>query len=490
MHDNRWPIIGLVLLSSLVMSFVFTMLFHPSQERSALAQDVVESPAASGGGAPSPVGGEGFVRVVETAGPAVVYIDVVKRVDVPSRPFFDPGWDPFFHDFFGAPRQQPRRRQYEQKGLGSGFIVDAREGYVLTNNHVIDGADEITVTLHDGTKLKAKVVGTDPRTDVGVIQLQDFERGALRDLPLADSDAIRVGEWVLAIGNPFGLKQTVTSGIVSAKGRANVNIAEYEDFIQTDAAINPGNSGGPLVNLAGEAIGMNTAIFSRSGGDMGIGFAVPANMLKVVMGQLLKGGKIERGRVGIMIQNMTPELKEHFDFDLDGGVLISEVVPDGAAARAGLKAGDVILAIDGKPMREVSLVKNLIGFTPVGAELEVEIWRAGEKLEIDVRVERDAGADSETRRDLEASLGLSVSSLADKPNAEHDHGVYVEKVDPSGRAAMSGLRRGDVVLEVNREPVKDADHFFERVDGAKDDASMLFLIERRGHRIFLLVRNR
>ena len=517
MRPNRLAAVGIILVSSLLLSFLFTYILYTTKDRPVLAADTVDAPdaASAKSGAPldSPSGGgggasgattssgsfvpaDGFAAVAEKASPAVVYIEVAKRLDVPgggARPF----GDPFYDYFFGGPGRgwgnqgdEGQGRKFEQRGLGSGFVVDRDKGYVLTNNHVIEGADEIEVTLQGGRKLKAKVVGTDPKTDVGLLQLRDFERSDLRELRLADSDDIRVGDWVLAIGNPFGLAQTVTSGIISAKGRANVNIAEYEDFIQTDAAINPGNSGGPLVNLRGEAIGMNTAIFSQSGGYMGIGFAVPANMLKAVMAQLVSGGKIERGQIGVMIQDVTDELKKHFDYAGEGGVLVSEVLPGSAAEKAGVRSGDLIVRIDGKPARDASQVKNTIGFTKLGKRLELTIWREGREQALTVEVGKARGAGQADRKQLEERLGLSVSDAADKPNAAYDHGVVVESLDPQGAAAFAGVRRGDLVLELNRKQVADAEGFFSLLDENKDAASILFLIDRRGHRLFLLLRNR
>jgi len=501
MRQSRLTAIGIILVSSLLLSFLFTYMLYSSKDHPAWAGDTVEpaaeAPVDAGGGAvgaPS----QGFAAVVDKAGPAVVYIEVTKTVDLPGRGYGQPfGGDPFFDFFFGNPfggqgpyGGQGRARKHEQRGLGSGFIVDKERGWVLTNNHVIEGADEIEVTLASGDKLKAKVVGSDPKTDVGLIELKDFSKRHLTEIALADSDDIRVGDWVLAIGNPFGLKQTVTAGIISAKGRANVNIAEYEDFIQTDAAINPGNSGGPLVNLRGEAIGMNTAIFSQSGGYMGIGFAVPANMLKSVMTQLATGGTIERGQIGVLIQDLTDELKTHFDYRGEGGALVSEVMENGPADKGGLKAGDVIVAIGGKPMKDVAQVKNTIGFTKVGTALAVEVWREGTRRTLSVTVGGEKGSAPAARKETEDRLGLAVSSAKDKPNASTTHGVLVEEVDPQGLAAFSGVRPGDVVLEVNRQKIEDADAFYDKVAEARDAKTILFLIDRRGHRIFLLVRNR
>ncbi len=502
MRTHRLATVGILLVSSLLLSFVFTYLLYTARDNPVLAADAVdpalEAPAGGGGGggvAPA----EGFAAVAEKASPAVVYIEVTKRVDAPDRGAARPFGDPFFDFFFGNPGQRgwsdndgegSRSRKYEQRGLGSGFVIDREKGYVLTNNHVIDGADEIELTLKNGKKLKAKVVGTDPKTDVGLLQIKDFAPDDLTELPLADSDDIRVGDWVLAIGNPFGLSQTVTSGIISAKGRANVNIAEYEDFIQTDAAINPGNSGGPLVNLRGQAIGMNTAIFSQSGGYMGIGFAVPANMLKAVLAQLSTGGKIERGQIGVMIQNVTDELKKHFDYAGEGGVLVSEVLPGSPAEKSGLKSGDLITKVDGKPARDASQVKNTIGFTRLGKAVEVTVWRDGKEQVLTVEVGRERGPGQTEKKQLEERLGLSVSDVADKPNAPYDHGVVVESLDPQGAAAFAGVRRGDLVLEVNRKKVEDTDGFFALLDENKDAATVLLLIDRRGHRLFLLLRNR
>jgi serine protease Do len=499
MSENRVVAVGGILIGALLLSFAGTYVLYSSKDHPVYAGDVRE--AAVRAVAPVvraiPAAGDlsqAFVETAEKSEKAVVYIEVSKFVDRPGGPAY--GQDPLFDFFFGTPWGDPGQRRgqraprEEQRGLGSGFVVDRDQGYILTNNHVIDGADKLRVTLYNGRKLDARVIGSDPKTDVGLIQLKDFDRADIRELPLADSDGIRVGEWVLAVGNPFGLKQTVTSGIVSAKGRANVNIAEYEDFIQTDAAVNPGNSGGPLLNLAGEVVGMNTAIFSRSGGYQGISFAVPSNMLKAVMEQLETGKKIERGQIGVMIQDVDDELKKHFDFKGEHGVLISEVVKDSPAEKAGLKSGDIIVSLNGKPMEDVGQVKNAIGFTGVGKGLALGIWRDGKALEVEVKVGRELGTSEAEVAKASERLGLRVSSLSAKPNAPYDHGVVVEDLDRGGLAAYSGVRQGDIILEVDRQPVQDADEFFKLLKRAEDAESMLLLIDRSGHRIFLLVRNR
>ena len=329
--------------------------------------------------------GGAFVEVTKATKPAVVNISTTKVVrfrGAPYSPFFN---DPFFRRFFGDDffREFRAPREQREQSLGSGVIV-SQDGYIVTNNHVVEGASEIRVLVGDQREFKGRVVATDPRTDVAVVKIAGH---GLPTIPWGDSDRLQVGEWVLAIGNPFGLNQTVTAGIISATGRANVGIADYEDFIQTDAAINPGNSGGALVNVRGELIGINTAIFSRSGGYMGIGFAIPSNMVREVMEDLIKRGKVTRGWLGVHIQLLAPDLAKKFGLKEAHGVLVGEVSGGSPAAKAGMNRGDVILELAGKRVEDPEHLRNEVARTEPGKRIPVKIWRGGKEMILQVEIE-------------------------------------------------------------------------------------------------------
>ena len=416
-----------------------------------------------------------FAKVVQKARPAVVFIKVEKTIERKSTqgPFhfmdpFDFFNDPFFERFFGPHFRRPQapKRKFKQRGQGSGFIVDKR-GYILTNNHVVGDADLIKVRLFDGREFKAKIVGTDPQSDVAVIKIDADED--LPILPLGDSDRIKVGEWVIAVGNPFGLNESVTVGVVSAKGRNRIGINDYEDFIQTDAAINPGNSGGPLINIMGEAVGMNTAIFSRSGGYMGIGFAIPINMAKAVMHQLIEKGKVVRGWLGVVIQEIDEELARSFGLEKPQGVLVAEVADDSPAARGGIKQGDVILELDGRKVKDVGDLRNRIALTPPGTKVKLLILRDGKKKLLVVKVGEKpggtviAGLESGTKSGILKKLGLSVQDLtpelADQFGYKEGQGVLVSEVEPGSPAERKGIRAGFLIEEVNQVKVHNVKEF-------------------------------
>src|SRR5512135_680821 len=315
-----------------------------------------------------------FSEIAASISPAVVNISTTKVMRRDANPLFD---DPFF-DFFNPFREFRTPKKWKEQSLGSGVIVSA-DGYIITNNHVVEQADEVRVTLLDKRSFKAKVIGADSKTDVAVVRID------AKDLPTVrwgDSDKLQVGEFVLAIGNPFGLSHTVTMGIISAVGRANVGIADYEDFIQTDAAINPGNSGGPLVNVRGELIGINTAIFSRSGGYQGIGFAVPSNMARLVMDQLMKEGKIVRGWLGVTIQDITPELSQKFGLKDSKGALVGDISKGSPAEKSGMMRGDVILEFNGKEVKSVGSLRNMVSQSKVGSQVKLKILRGGKQIEL------------------------------------------------------------------------------------------------------------
>jgi serine protease Do len=438
--------------------------------------------AQPGGGAPG-----GWTAVARAVMPAVVNIASARSVRTPEQgplaPFFT---DPFFRYFFGGPETAPRR----ERSLGSGVLVTA-DGYVLTNHHVVEGAEDIRVTLADRREFQARLVGTDPRTDLAVLKLPGT---GFPVVPLGDSARVAVAEVVLAVGNPFGLGQTVTMGIVSAVGRANVGIADYEDFIQTDAAINPGNSGGALVNTRGELIGINTAIFTQSGGSMGIGFAIPIDMARHVMEQLVTRGRVVRGYVGVAVQDLTPAMARALGLSDARGVLVADVVPDGPAAAAGLQRGDVIAAIDGRPVEDAGHFRNQVALTTPGARVRLTVVRQGRERALEVRVgelPEQRPAASRAVRETPDPLGLTVADLTPEGAARlglppGTRGALVTEVMPGGLAAEAGLRPGDVILEVNRRPVRSAREFVEAVRQS-GRADLVLLVNRGGSTAFVLI---
>ncbi len=389
--------------------------------------------------------------MLERVTPAVVNIATVGRVSVEENPLLS---DPAFRRFFGAPEQQQQQPQQRQvQSLGSGVIVDAERGYILTNNHVIDKAQEIRVTLRDGRTVDATLVGADPEADVAVIQIP---AEGLTALPLADSSKLLVGDFVVAIGNPFGLGQTVTSGIVSALGRSGLGIEGYEDFIQTDASINPGNSGGALVNLRGELVGVNTAIVAPGGGNVGIGFAIPTNMARELMTQLVEYGEIRRGRLGVSGQTLTPELAKAFGLEWRVGVLISSVEPDASAAQAGLQAGDVVVAIGDRPLKDTSDLKNAIGLLRAGTEIRLGVVRGGKPTTITVKIEAPAAQWFEGRLLNPRFEGMLFGAIPeDSPLYGKVQGMLVFGVTPGTPSWSAGLRKGDVLVSINRVAVKN-----------------------------------
>ena len=367
----------------------------------------------------------------------------------------------------------------------------SKDGYILTNNHVVGGADKLEVTLNDGRKLDAKVVGTDERTDVAVIKIEGKD---LPVLPMGDSDALDVGEWVLAVGSPFGLTGTVTEGIVSAKGRDGMGITDYENFIQTDAAINPGNSGGPLVNLEGQAVGINTAIVSSSGGYNGIGFAIPVNMARQVCEQLMKHGSVTRGFLGLMIQPLTPELAKSFGLSDATGVLIGDVSSDGPAAAAGLQRGDVIVSLNGDPIKDNVSFRNQVAMMKPDTGVTLDVVRDGQHKSFTLKVgtlPETASVSGNGQQSTESTWGLSVQTLnqqlADQLGVNVVPGVVVTNVDPASVAGMAGIRPGMVITEVNRKPVRNAKEFDEATKANKDTNTLLLLVQTAGHTQYLVL---
>jgi serine protease Do len=399
--------------------------------------------------------------------------------------------DPFF-DFLNPFREFKTPRKWKEQSLGSGVIV-SDDGFILTNNHVVEHADEVMVTLSDNRSYKAKIIGADPKTDVAVIKIGARGLPAIR---WGDSDKLQVGEFALAIGSPYGLNNTVTMGIISAVGRANVGIADYEDFIQTDAAINPGNSGGPLVNIKGEMIGINTAIFSRSGGYQGIGFAVPSNMARIVMNQLEKTGKVTRGWLGVTIQELTAELSSKFGADNANGALVGDVVKGGPAEKAGIRRGDIIIEYDGKKVKDVGNLRNMVAESAVGTTVPVTIVREGKEYSLRVMIaklpaEVAEAAPAEERGDSasEGLAGLSVVELTKEIGRQlglrkEEKGVVVVRVEAGSSSEEAGIRKGDVIQEIDKKKIDGIEEYRRVISGLSPDETVLLFVNRGGKKFY------
>ncbi|HEY7450864.1 MAG TPA: DegQ family serine endoprotease [Vicinamibacterales bacterium] len=439
------------------------------------------------------VGRDSYADVVKLVTPAVVTIRTERRAQMSPTQFQG---DDFFRRFFGDRFDEVPRgpRSFRQEGLGSGVIV-SNDGYILTNHHVVDGASEITVELTDGRTLPAKSIGSDAPSDLAVLKI---DAAGLQHITLANSDEVQVGDVVLAIGNPLGIGQTVTLGIISAKGRATgVGDGSYEDFLQTDAPINRGNSGGALVNVKGELIGINSQILSPSGGNIGIGFAIPANMARHVMDQLREDGRVRRAQLGVSIQPVTPELARSFDIKEPGGALVSSVEPGSAADRAGIKRGDVIKSFNGHAVLDTNSLRNRVAGTMPGSNATVVVVRDGSERTLTVKLgelaeSRTARQDSQGPNDDRTSLGVSVApltpELASRAGVPKDvHGLLVQEVNPDSRAAEAGIQAGDVIQEVNRKPVETVEELRAAVK-ATTDRPTLVLVNREGRDLFVTVR--
>jgi serine protease Do/serine protease DegQ len=411
--------------------------------------------------------------------PAVVSVSVKGRAPVEPNLLLS---DPFFHRFYGNSDQSPQDQQ-DFEAVGSGVVVDAENGYIITNNHVVEEADDITVTLGDGRSLQAGKIGTDPDTDVAVIQVHVRD---LTALPFGDSDALEVGDFVVAIGNPFGLLQTVTSGIVSALGRRGLGIEGYESFIQTDASINPGNSGGALVNLRGELVGINSAIVGPTGGNVGIGFAIPGNMVKRIMLQLIAHGEVRRGEIGISIQDLTADLAKALGADVGEGVVVAYVQPRSPAAEAKLKAGDIITALNGEPVKDPADLKNKVGLLQVGATVQLDIVRENKQQKI-VATTRDVQVKSlEVSSEIPALTGTTLQTIpSEAPEYGGLKGAVVAEVKKGTRAADAGLLPDDIIVSVNRKPVESAVDVERLARQAK--GPLLLQIVRDNGGIFLVI---
>ena len=445
--------------------------------------------------------GKAFRQVAKQVSPAVVYIKVEKAVQSQSSgadlfggsPFGDEFFRRFFGEQFRQNQPQQKRQQQtpkrQQSGQGSGFIISA-DGYIMTNNHVVGDADKVTVQLQDGGEYTATIVGTDPPTDVAIIKIESEQK--LPFLPLGNSDNLEVGDWVLAFGNPFGLSHTLTAGIVSAKGRSGIGLNDYENFIQTDAAINPGNSGGPLVNIDGEVVGMNTAIFSRSGGYMGIGFAIPINMASTIHQQLVDHGEVTRGQLGVLIQDLTKDLADSFGIDQRQGVLIAQVMEGSAAEKAGLQQGDIILKLNGKKVNNVAKFRNKIAMTRPDSKVKFTVLHKGKKKKV-VATIGAMKTDHDGRQissDQLPKLGMRLQKLtpdlAEQFGYENLSGVLVTAVDANSLAANAGIKRGSLIEEVDHVAVTSPKQVKKLIKESKRDKVLMLVRSGKGSRYLAL----
>lgn len=410
-----------------------------------------------------------FVDVSQRVIPAVVNIRAARKVKADR---FGMLFDEFFRDLF-KDRQRPPERQ--EQSLGSGFIIN-KDGHILTNTHVIQGAEEIKVKLANQKVYSGTVVGFDTRTDVAVLKIE-VDDALPAPAVLGDSDKLQVGQWALAIGNPFGLEGTLTVGVVSATKRSNMGIEEYEDFIQTDASINPGNSGGPLVNIYGEVVGINTAIVASG---QGIGFAIPINLARLIADQLIANGKVERGWLGVRIQALTPDLARSFGLEKSWGVLVSGIVPDSPAEKGGLQRGDILLSVDDKPVAGVGEFKLQVASIPAGKEVDLVVWRRGEKKTLSVKIL----SRGETQENIESAVESSRLGMTLKPN-EKGPGLVVTEIDPESSAASFGVRKGDTLLALNKKKLETLADFEEALKYVNDSDTVLILLKRGGTTLYL-----
>ncbi|NNJ70101.1 MAG: DegQ family serine endoprotease [Kiritimatiellales bacterium] len=438
--------------------------------------------------------GGAFSEIAKQALPAVVFIDVETTVEVPRYHYRNP-----LEEFFGRGRfrgypepGEAEPRTYSQQGQGSGFII-SRDGYILTNNHVVNNADRITVTLNDGREFDARLVGTDPKSEVALIKIEDG--GELPFLELGNSDDLDVGEWVLAAGNPFGLSQTITAGIVSAKKRDGTGIAEYGSFIQTDAAINPGNSGGPMLNIDGKVVGINTAIYTRTGGYMGIGFAIPINLAVQIKDQLIQYGKVSRSILGVIIQEVDEDLAKTFELEESRGILISQVMEDSAAEEAGLLPGDIIVEMDQKKAGKLGAFRNRVASTMPGTEVELKVFRNGKFKKIKaITREMEAPEAESAGEPVEPTayekLGVTVEALDSDAARRFGYGdregVLVTTVEPGSPASRSGLKIGHIITSVNRQSIDSVREFKQTLQEA-EGGKILFLISDGRSSRFIVV---
>lgn len=453
-----------LLLSALAMSVGLSLSTIPSTSMAALPAVI-----SSGEALPS------LAPMLEKVLPAVVSVHVsgtrVQNQQVPDE----------FKFFFGPnfPSQQQSTRPFE--GLGSGVIIDAEKGYVLTNNHVVDGADKIQLQINDGREFTAKLIGSDPQTDIALLQIE--KPSNLTAIKMADSDHLRVGDFAVAVGNPFGLGQTATSGIISALGRSGLNLEGLENFIQTDASINRGNSGGALVNLNGELIGINTAILAPGGGNIGIGFAIPSNMARDLSQQLITHGEVKRGILGIRGTEMNADIAKSFKIDAQRGAFVSEVFPDSSAAKAGIKPGDVLISVDGKRINSFAELRAKVGTTPPGKEITIGLIRQGKPMDVKVTLEKQSGDATRADNITPALQGAVLSNYSDKQMK----GVMVDSVEKGSLAAGAGLQKGDIIIGINREAIKSIGDVRKEIE--KKEPIIALNIKRGNEEIYLMLRN-
>lgn len=448
-----------------------------------------------------------FASIAKQVSPSVVFIQVESSARNPSMQFSGPGGDPFGDEFLrrffgdqlphmqppqGNGRQPPRQKAI---GQGSGFVYKVDSGlikdktYIMTNNHVVENADRILVKFNNGKEYEAKVTGTDPKSDIAVIEVKT---DAFRALPIGNSAKLDVGEWVVAIGNPFGLNNTLTVGVVSAKGRTSIGINDYEDFIQTDAAINPGNSGGPLVNLDGKVVGMNTAIFSRSGGYMGIGFAIPINLAKSIAEQLISQGEVTRGHIGVVIQPLTEDLAHSFGIKPEG-ILVAQVADDSPAERAGLQQGDIIVSYRGQKVVNIGNFRNRVALTQPGKSVDMTIIRDGKRRKLSITIGKQDQAVQLARGSEQSSdeIGMVVQTLtpelARQFGVNSKYGVVVTQVKPGSVAASAGIQPGTVILQVNRRPVKNASEFKQALQQSDAKNQVLLLVKTGNYQRYIVL---
>jgi serine protease Do len=479
--ERKWLAIGaaalIFLLAAVVSAQVSERASDPGRETKPQRASLAQSPD--------------FVALANKLGPMVVNISttqVVKERGDPS-PGLPGGDDPlreFWRRFFGDPSfQGPFRRQ----GLGSGVIID-RDGTILTNNHVVENAEKIMVKLQDEREFEGKVLGRDAKTDIAVVKID--AKGDLPVAPLGNSDRLEVGEWIVAMGSPFGLNNTITAGIVSAKGR-HIGAGPYDNFIQTDASINPGNSGGPLINLGGEVVGINTAIFSQSGGNVGIGFAIPINLVKELLPELKAKGKVTRGWLGVSIQRMTPEIAEGFGMEKARGALVATVIEGSPADEAGIETGDVIIEYNGQRIEESNQLPILVARTDVGKSAKLTVMRDNKQIPITVKIGELKEEEVVASSPQSGKLGLTVQNvtpeIAESLGLDGAAGVVVTAVQPQSVASEAGLRRSDVILEINRRRIANVGDFQKTVNETKPGENLLFLIRRGGNNLFLALKS-
>ena len=482
-----------IILGSLCIGFLITpdIKFPPPSVKVHFTEGVPNAHAAS----TSPQGLPNFINLAKELRPAVVNISTSQvggggQQSSPSPFGEEDPFSEFWRRFFGDPVP---RGPFRQKSLGSGFVVD-REGYILTNNHVVESGDKIVVRLSNQKEFEAKLVGRDAKTDIAVIKIDaDID---LATAPLGNSDELEVGEWVLAIGNPFGLEHSVTAGIVSAKGR-NIGAGPYDNFIQTDASINPGNSGGPLINLRGEVVGINTAIFSRGGGNIGIGFAIPINLVKELLPQLKSKGKVTRGWLGVVIQGVTPAIAESLGMDQARGALVANVSSDGPARRAGVQIGDVIIEFGGQRIKESNDLPIIVARTAVGKEVGVVVLRDGKEVKLSVTIgelkeEEEEGvlASVKGKGDLGLTVQRVTPQIAESLGLDRAEGVVITMVELGSPAEEAGLRRGDVILEIDRKSIRKLSDYQKAITKIKKGKGVLFLVRRGETTLFLALKTR